>query len=120
MTSLRLLRFLAFGLVLLASAGFAPGASAQGVPSRYRAALLPFVGQEVLVVDTTSGTTQFHHDDALLVYRLTLNAVQKDYIIVSRNVEGDKRAFVYPLSVIRRVTTARGGVPLRPIVIELY
>ena len=88
--------------------------------SAQRAALLPFVGQEVLVVDTTSGTAQYQHDDALLAYRVKLDAVRQDYIIVSRNVEGDKRAFVYPLSLIRRIRTDADGHPLRPIVIDLY
>jgi hypothetical protein len=120
MNCTRLIRILVLGSALVAGAGCVQRASAQGDASRNRSILKPYVGQEVLVVDTTSGTSQFLHDDALLLYRLKLNAVQKDYIIVSRDVEGDKRAFVYPLSVIRRVTTASGGVPLRPIVIELY
>ena len=118
MIKIRIFRFMILGFALGATLGL--GASAQEGASRKRAILLPYVGQEVLVVDTTSGTSQFQHADALLLYRLKLNAVQRDYIIVSRDVEGDKRAFVYPLSVIRRVTTASGGLPLRPIVIEMY
>ena len=120
MAHFRKLRHVVPGLILGAVLGFSPGAQAQESSARHRSMLLPYVGQEVLVVDTSSGTTQYQHSDALLLYRLTLNAVRRDYIIVSRNVEGDKRAFVYPLANVRRVTTATGGVPLRPILIEMY
>jgi hypothetical protein len=108
------------GLLLGTLLACSPAARAQESPARHRTVLLPYVGQEVLVIDTTGGDSQYQHSDALLLYRLTLNAVRKDYIIVSRDVEGDKRAFVYPLTRIRRVTTASGGAPLRPILIEMY
>ena len=116
MTNVRLLA----GVLLVALLVFHGEARAQGSPSRHRATLLPYVGQEVLVVDTTGGTPQFQSSDALQLFRLTLDAVRRDYIMVSRNTEGDKRSFVYPLARIRRVTTASGGVPLRPILIEIY
>jgi hypothetical protein len=118
MLNMRVLLITGLAIALGGSSPLLSEAHAQA--SAQRAALLPFVGQEVLVVDTTSGDTQFQHTDALLVYRLKLDAVRQDFIIVSRNVEGDKRAFVYPLSVIRRIRTDADGHPLRPIVIELY
>jgi hypothetical protein len=120
MINFRIFRFVILAVTLGAGLTLTPVVSAQEQAARYRAILLPYVGQEVLVIDTTSGTSQFQHSDALLLYRLTLNAVQRDYIVVSRNVEGDKRAFAYPLALIRRVTTASGGRPLKPIVIEMY
>jgi len=116
MTNVRLLA----GVLLVALLVFHGEARAQESPSRHRATLLPYVGQEVLVVDTTGGTPQFQSSDALQLFRLTLDAVRRDYIMVSRNTEGDKRSFIYPLARIRRVTTASGGVPLRPILIEIY
>jgi hypothetical protein len=82
--------------------------------------LSAYVGQEVLVVDTTSGQEQFHHSDATLVYRLTLRDVRSEFILVSRNVEADKRYFLYPLRVVRRITTIMNGRPVRPIVLEMY
>lgn len=87
---------------------------------RKRKALLEFVGQEVLVVDSTSGERQFLHQDARLLYRVTLVAVMQDHLVVAREIEGDKRAFVYPLSVIRRLVTKSDNRPLRPIVIEMF
>lgn len=100
--------------------GIVTSADAQDRYSRQRATLRQFVGQDVLVIDSTSGGSQFHHADASRAFRLTLDAVQRDYIMVSRNVEGDKRDFVYPLGTIRRIRTVSNGLPLRPIVIELY
>jgi hypothetical protein len=82
--------------------------------------LSAYVGQEVLVIDTTSGAEQFQDPDATLLYRVTLTDVQSDYFVVTRNVEGDKRSFVYPLAMVRRIITRRDGKPLHPIVLELY
>ncbi len=95
-------------------------ATAQGRYAEQRATLGKFVGQDVLILDTTSGSSQFQNADAVQTLRLRLNSVQDDYIVVSRNVEGDRRDFVYPLAVIRRIRTMSEGRPLRPIVIELY
>jgi len=95
-------------------------ADAQTGQPTLRDTLSAYVGQELLIVDTTSGQEQFHSNDATLVYRLTLRDVRNEYIIVSRNVEGDKRYFLYPLRVIRRITTIMNGRPVRPIVLELY
>jgi hypothetical protein len=116
MTNVRLFA----GLLLIALLVFHGEGRAQESPSRHRATLLRYVGQEVLVVDTTGGIPQFQSTDALQLFRLTLDAVRRDYIMVSRNTEGDKRTFIYPLVRIRRVTTASAGVPLRPILIEMY
>jgi hypothetical protein len=112
-------RFLSLFALLLVLAP-PPRLSAQGSSEGHRSVLSAYSGQQVLVVDTTSGTEQFQHQDALLLYRVTLQEVNNDYIIVTRNVEGDKRSFLYPLSVIRRVVTRMNGRPLRPIVIEMY
>ncbi len=106
--------------ILLGWTGGLSGAGAQDLYARQRATLQAYVGQDVLIIDTTSGSSQFQNPDALITYRLKLDAVQNDYIIVSRNVEGDKRDFVYPLATIRRIRTESDGRPLRPIVIELY
>ncbi len=97
-----------------------PPASAQDRYAEQSATLRQFVGQDVLILDTTSGSSQFQHTDALQTLRLKLDAVQKDYVIVSRSVQGDHRNFVYPLAAIRRIRTVSEGRPLRPIVIELY
>jgi hypothetical protein len=112
----RLVGFLALLVGLVAP----PCVSAQESSEDQRSVLSAYTGQQVLVVDTTSGTEQFHHQDALLLYRVTLQEVNRDYIIVTRNVEGDKRSFLYPLSVVRRVVTRMNGRPMRPIVIEMY
>ncbi len=112
--------FIAFVSILLFCPEAGPPASGQDRLSQQRTTLLRYVGQDILLVDTTSGGSQFQHSDALLTFRLRLDAVQRDYMIVSRNVEGDKRDFVYPLGVIRRIRTVSDGVPLRPIVVELY
>ena len=93
---------------------------AQSTSQIQRELLSSYMGQEVLVVDTTSGTEQFHHQDALLLYKVTLDDVRRDYIIVTRDIEGDKRSFLYPLSLVKRVVTKMNGRPLRPIVIEMY
>jgi hypothetical protein len=93
--------------------------SGQGRESQRRT-LLGYVGQEVLVVDSTSGEKQFGHADALLLYRVTLVAVMQDHLVVARNIEGDKRAFIYPLATVRRLVTMEDNHPVRPIVIEMY
>jgi hypothetical protein len=92
----------------------------QGRRETNREVLAGYVGQEVLVVDTTSGEKQFLHEDANVVFRVRLVAVMDDHLVVMREVEGDRRAFVYPLSVVRRLVTMTEGKPLRPIVIEMY
>lgn len=87
---------------------------------RKRKALLEYVGQEVLLVDSTSGEKQFTHADARLLYRVTLVAVMQDHLVVARDIGGDKRAFVYPLAVVRRLVTMSENRPLRPIVVEMF
>ena len=116
LTSHNLFCLCLFAFLLLIPAGL----KAQSSTQIQRELLAGYTGQQVLVVDTTSGTEQFHHQDALLLYRVTLVDVRGDYIIVTRDVEGDKRSFLYPLSVVRRVVTKMNGRPLRPIVIEMY
>lgn len=120
MIGLRVKKSLRSSIALLVMLVAPPWLLAQGSSEDQRSVLSAYTGQQVLVVDTTSGTEQFHHQDALLLYRVTLKEVNKDYIIVTRNVEGDKRSFLYPLSVVRRVVTRMNGRPMRPIVIEMY
>ena len=116
----RVVAVLALYGVLSVCASVAPPAFAQDRSAQHSATLRQYVGQDVLILDTTSGTSQFQNTDAVQTLRLRLNSVQRDYIIVSRNVEGDRRDFVYPLAAIRRIRTVSHGRPLRPIVIELY
>ena len=104
----------AMRLILLAVLLLPTGVAGQERRSNERQTLIPYVGQEVLVVDTTLGERQFVNDDASLTYRVTLVAVMDDHLVVKRDVEGDKRSFVYPLAVIRRVLTAAEGKPLPP------
>ncbi len=108
-----------YGVLSMGSTVASP-ATAQDRYAEHRATLSKYVGQDVLILDTTSGSSQFQNADALQTLRLKLNSVYGDYIVVSRNVEGDRRDFVYPLAVIRRIRTVSEGRPLRPIVIELY
>jgi hypothetical protein len=92
----------------------------QGRRGTNREVLAGYVGQEVLLVDTTSGEKQFLHDDANVAYRVRLVAVMEDHLVVMREAEGDRRAFIYPLSLVRRLVTMTEGKSLRPIVIEMY
>jgi hypothetical protein len=46
--------------------------------------------------------------------------VKDDYIVVRRTTQTDKRSFIYPMSVIRRVIFAYDRKPYKKIVIEMY
>ena len=82
--------------------------------------LLRYRGQEVLMMDKTGGVEQFVGGEAAKAYTLTLDDVMADYFIVSRNSDTDKRTFLYPISVIRRVIFMYDNKPYKKIVIELY
>ncbi len=95
-------------------------APAQKKASTIREFLLQYKGKEILIQDRTGGVEQFVGGDATKAYNLTLNDVQTDYMIVSRNTDTDKRTFLYPLSLIRRIIYLYDGKPYQKIVIEFY
>jgi hypothetical protein len=106
-----------FALLLLA-----PGSEceAQKRPVQLREFLLQYRGKEVQIVDKTGGAEQFTSGDPTKAYSLTLNDVESDYIVVSRNTATDKRTFIYPISVIRRIIYQYDGKPYDKILLEMY
>jgi hypothetical protein len=121
MTNVRLFLALAltgaFALLLLF-----PGSecAAQRRPGQLRDFLLQFKGKEVQIIDNTGGTEQFSSGDPSMSYTLTLNEVESDYVVVSRNTATDKRTFIYPLTVIRRIIYKYDGKPYDKILLEMY
>jgi len=98
-----------------------PGeAHAQKHPPTVREFLLQFKGKEVQILDKTGGAEQFTAGDPSKTYILILNDVQNDYIIVSRSTATDKRSFVYPIAIIRRVIFQYDGRPYDKILLEMY
>jgi hypothetical protein len=93
---------------------------AQKRPVQLREFLLQYRGKEVQIIDKTGGTEQFTSGDPSKAYSLTLNDVESDYIVVSRSTATDKRTFIYPLSVIRRIIYQYDGKPYDRILLELY
>jgi hypothetical protein len=89
-------------------------------PPTLREFLLQYKGREVLIIDKTTGVEQFVAGDPSKAYSVTLVDLQSDYMVVTRNTEQDKRSFVYPLSVIRRIIYLFDGKPYDKIVIEMY
>ncbi len=90
------------------------------LPPTLREFLLQYKGKEILILDKTTGMEQFVGGDASKTYNLILNDVQNDYIVVSRTTETDKRTFVYPLSIVRRIIYLYDNKPYQKIVIEMY
>jgi hypothetical protein len=107
-------------VVALALGAAAPGNSQQKTPPTVREILLSQKGREVIIMDRTGGQEQFVGSDASRSYIVTLQDVAQDYMVVSRNVDSDKRSFVYPLSVIRRIVTMYENRPYDRILIEMY
>ncbi len=110
-------------LWLLVVGGMLPGSAdaiAQKRPPTLKDFLLQYKGKEIQIMDRTGGTEQFVAGDPTKTYVLTLVEVQEDYIIVSRNTTSDKRVFVYPISVIRRIIFAYDWKPYQMILLELY
>jgi len=99
-----------------------PGAecAAQKRPAQLREFLLQYRGKEIQIVDKTGGTEQFTTGDPSKTYTLLLNDVESDYIVVSRNTATDKRTFIYPLTVIRRIIYQFDGKPYDKILLEMY
>ena len=106
-------------LLVLMLAPFGEGL-AQRRAGTIREFLLRYKGQEVLMMDKTGGVEQFAGGEAAKAYTLILDDVMTDYFVVSRDSETDKRTFLYPLSVIRRIIFMYDGKPYRRIVIEMY
>ena len=114
-------RFALLAATLLCSFILLPSAApAQKHPPSLREFLAGYKGKEIQILDKTGGTEQFAGGDASKSYTLLLNDVQNDYIIVSRNTNTDKRTFLYPLSVIRRVIFQFDGRPYDKILLEMY
>jgi hypothetical protein len=112
---------LPLALLLVAGLGILPySAEAQRKPSTIREFLMQFKGKEIQIMDRTGGAEQFVSGDPTKTYVLTLVDVQNDYIIVARNTGTDKRSFLYPISVIRRIIYAYDGKPYQMILLELY
>jgi hypothetical protein len=89
-------------------------------PPSLKEFLSTYKGKEILILDKATGVEQYVGGDATKAYNLTLNDVQNDYIVVSRTTETDKRTFVYPMSVIRRIIYLYDNRPYQKIVIEMY
>lgn len=106
-------------LPLLLTLAVAEGV-AQRRPATLRDFLLQYKGKEVQIMDRTGGTEQFVAGDPTKTYVLTLVDVQTDYIVAARNTASDKRDFVYPISVIRRIIFAYDWKPYQMILIEMY
>jgi hypothetical protein len=94
--------------------------AAQRKPAQLRDFLVQFKGKEIQIVDKTGGSEQFTAGDPSKAYTLTLNEVEGDYFIVSRTTATDKRTFIYPLSVIRRIIYQFDGKPYDRILLEMY
>jgi hypothetical protein len=108
---------LVLGIILV---GFTPESLAQKRPATLKDFLVQYKGKEIQIMDRTGGTEQFVAGDPTKTYVLTLVEVQDDYIVVSRNTSSDKRVFVYPISVIRRIIFAYDWKPYQMILLELY
>ena len=93
---------------------------AQETPSNLQSFLLRHVGEEVLMMDRTGGVEQFVGGEASKAYTVVLDAVKDDFIVVRRTTQTDKRSFIYPMSVIRRIIFAYDRKPYKKIVLEMY
>lgn len=101
----------------------APGASdaiAQRKPPSLREFLLQYRGRDILMMDKTGGVEQFSGGEAAKAYTVRLDDVLTDYFVVTRDSDTDKRSFVYPISVVRRVIYLYDGKPYQKIVLEMY
>jgi hypothetical protein len=121
MTMLRSLPTLAllgaFALLFLVSGS---ECAAQKRPAQLRDFLLQYRGKEVQIIDKTGGQEQFTAGDPTKAYTLILNDVESDYIVVSRTTATDKRTFIYPMTVIRRIIYQYDGKPYDRILLEMY
>lgn len=106
--------------VLLSLALTAGEAAAQRKPPFLREFLLQYKGRDVLMMDKTGGVEQFAGGEAAKAYTVRLEDVLNDYIVVTRDSDTDKRSFVYPMTVVRRVIFLYDGKPYQKIVLEMY
>jgi hypothetical protein len=97
-----------------------PPVYAQRRPPSLREFLSQYKGKEIQISDKTGGTEQYTTGDPSKAYTLTLNDVLADYIVVTRETATDKRTFVYPMSVIRRIIYLYDGKPYDKILLEMY
>jgi hypothetical protein len=111
---------LAAGILLILVASLCSEAAAQRRPATIKDFLLQYKGKEIQMMDRTGGTEQFVGGDPNKTYVLTLLDVQNDHLILARNTATDKRVFLYPISVIRRIIFAYDGKPYQMILIETY
>ncbi len=107
---------LALGALILGTAD----SMAQKRPGSIREFLLQYKGREIQILDKTGGTEQFTSAESNKTYTLTLNDVLSDHIIVTRNTDTDKRTFLYPISVIRRIIYMYDDRPYQKILLEMY
>jgi hypothetical protein len=107
-------------LLLSALLGLPQAATAQRRPPTLKDFLSQYRGREIQIMDKTGGTEQFVTGDPTKTYVVTLVDVQNDYFIVARNTSSDRRSFVYPISVIRRIIYAFDGKPYQMILLEMY
>jgi len=119
-TSRRILTITLFSLLAPLTLVPATVCLAQHRPAQLREFLLQYRGKEVQIIDKTGGAEQFTSGDPTKAYTLTLNEVEGDYIVVSRNTATDRRTFIYPLTVIRRVIYQFDGKPYDKILLEMY
>ena len=71
-------------------------------------------------MDRTGGVEQFAGGESSKAYAVILDSVKEDYLVVRGNTQTDKRSFIYPLSVIRRIIFAYDQKAYRKIVLETY
>jgi hypothetical protein len=109
---------LAAGTLFVLSSG--SDAFAQKRPPTIHEFLLQYKGREVQIIDRTGGVEQFTAGDPTKTYTLLLVDVLDDYFVVARDTSTDKRSFVYPISVIRRIIYQFAGKPYDKILLELY
>lgn len=106
--------------VLVCLALSAGDAIAQRKPPSLREFLLQYRGRDILMMDKTGGVEQFSGGEAAKAYTVRLDDVLSDYFVVTRDSDTDKRSFVYPISVVRRVIFLYDGKPYQKIVVEMY
>ena len=109
------------GAAMLFSLALGAGdAIAQRKPPSLREFLLQYKGRDILMMDKTGGVAQFAGGEAAKAYTVRLDDVLSDDIVVTRDSDTDKRSFVYPISVVRRVIFLYDGKPYQKIVLEMY
>jgi hypothetical protein len=118
---MKLIRIITLAILCATWLAVAPSpASAQKRPATMREFLQQYRGKEIHIVDKTGGSEQFVSGNPSKAYVLTLVDVETDHIVVSRDSDTDKRTFLYPISLIRRIIYLYDGKPYDRIVLEMY